>query len=209
MKENPERTVVVGGGPAGLASGHQVRILDQSVSPNPEDDLADILKEFQPDVVGVTFTSFLYREAQAIAGRVKNSNRDILTVAVGVHCSVLPKETLAETAFDMAVFEEGKETLREIVNGVPREKIDGLAFKDGSGIKINQPRRLLDDLDELPFPAWHLYDLRRYRVAPDQFAEQPGAGDRDQPGLSLRLRLLQQERFRNQVPGQVPPPGGG
>ncbi len=149
---------------AALADGHQVRILDLSVSRNPADELAQNLTVFRPNFVGVTFTSFLYREAKDIAAATKKNNRAVVTIAGGVHSSVLPRETLEDSEFDMAVYGEGELTLKEIINGVPREEIAGLAFKQGSKIVVNRPRALMDDLDRLPFPAWHLYDLGRYRV---------------------------------------------
>ncbi len=190
-----------------LDDGHQVRILDQSVSPDPGADLAAAVGAFRPEIVGVTFTSFLYREAREIADRVKAICPEILTVAGGVHCSVLPGETLAETAFDMAVFGEGEETLREIAGGASPDTIDGLAYKDGTEIKINRPRPLLDDLDQLPFPAWQLYDLRRYRVPRINARRNPVGAIETSRGCPFGCVFCNKSvfgtRFRVKSPGRV------
>ena len=46
-------------------------------------------------------------------------------------------------------------------------QIAGLAFRDENVVRRTAKRPVLDDLDALPFPAWDLVDLERYRTAWD------------------------------------------
>jgi len=49
---------------------------------------------------------------------------------------------------------EGRQTLNDI---------DGLAYINNGVISRTAPRKVLKDLDTLPFPAWDLIDINRYR----------------------------------------------
>jgi anaerobic magnesium-protoporphyrin IX monomethyl ester cyclase len=66
---------------------------------------------------------------------------------------------------------EGEITLGELVDHledrslVPPERIPGLVFRDEAGNLVATPRRPdIRDLDSLPFPAWDLVDIARYRA---------------------------------------------
>ena len=63
---------------------------------------------------------------------------------------------------DLVVRGEGEETLKDICLGIPAEKIPGIAFRREGGIVKTPPRAYVENLDNIPFPAWHLVDLHRY-----------------------------------------------
>ncbi len=161
-------------GAALLQDSHTVQILDLSVYKEKHlEVLKRTLREFSPEFVGVTFTTPLYTEALTIAEEVKKHDEKIITVAGGVHASALPEETLKESRFDIIVMGEGDRTIVELAN-VPKERlnkkelsaVDGICYRTSTGRLLrNKPRELVKDLDELPYPAWHLYDLKRYHAS--------------------------------------------
>ncbi|MGE5500147.1 MAG: B12-binding domain-containing radical SAM protein, partial [Syntrophothermus sp.] len=69
---------------------------------------------------------------------------------------------------DYVIIGEGELTLKELINtlengGPELSAINGLAFrKQGKTIRT-AGRSILKNLNELPFPAWHLVDIERYR----------------------------------------------
>src|SRR3989344_4484552 len=121
------------------------QVLDLATSLDPLNDLDKKLQEFNPDYVGVTFTTPLYNDAKEIAEITKKFNINIITIAGGVHVSALPKETLEETEFDIGILGEGEETLKELVNKKDLSKIKGIAYKEDTNIKINPRRELIKD----------------------------------------------------------------
>ncbi|MDD5650618.1 MAG: radical SAM protein [Candidatus Nanoarchaeia archaeon] len=149
------------------------QILDLSVSLDPLNDLNNKLIMFNPDYVGITFTTPLYNEAKEIADIVKKFNPKIITIAGGVHVTALPQDTLKELNFDIAVLGEGEETLKEIIDKKPLSKIKGIAYKEKNKIKINPRRELIKNLDSLPLPAWHLFDLTKYKSSKLTTRNQP------------------------------------
>jgi radical SAM superfamily enzyme YgiQ (UPF0313 family) len=69
------------------------------------------------------------------------------------------------TGVDFALLGEADETAAELVRGEPLASIRGLAYRDPSGAwQRNEPRPDRLDLDSLPFPAWDLFPVERYRI---------------------------------------------
>jgi anaerobic magnesium-protoporphyrin IX monomethyl ester cyclase len=71
---------------------------------------------------------------------------------------------------DYVLIGEGEETLGELTDhllrrrqAVPLESILGLAYEREGQLVINPRRPDLKELDALPFPAWDLVDIERYR----------------------------------------------
>lgn len=147
-----------------LQGGHSAKILDLSISENPFKDLVDSLIGFQPDFVGITFTSGLCKEAGELANQIKIFNSSIKTIAGGAHASIFPAEAIEKYNFDFAIFGEGEITLLELVSSEKDlSAIRGLAYKNSENkVIINQPRELISDLDSLPYPAYYLYNAKNY-----------------------------------------------
>jgi radical SAM superfamily enzyme YgiQ (UPF0313 family) len=72
---------------------------------------------------------------------------------------------------DYALLGEGELSLGELVEALSREdagdvtEIAGIAFRGPDGGTVRTPKReFLRELDRLPFPAWDLVDVGRYRA---------------------------------------------
>jgi radical SAM superfamily enzyme YgiQ (UPF0313 family) len=150
-------------------AGIEVRLLDLVVTPYRQADLARLLGEFKPGLVGLTAVTMNIDHALAVAGDVKRLDPDILTVVGGPHITFSAQPTLAACpALDVAVLGEGEQTLVEMCRAVERgERLDavkGIVFRSRQGICFTGRRRFIGDLDRLPMPARHLLPLGRYRA---------------------------------------------
>jgi magnesium-protoporphyrin IX monomethyl ester (oxidative) cyclase len=121
-----------------------------------------------PDVVGISgpFTSQIGNVLK-VSEIVKKVNPNILTVVGGPHASTLPREFLEEAeTVDIAVIGEGEYALLEIVEYFEGKKslndILGIAYRKNGNVIINDKRPFLENLDELPYPAYHLVDMEYY-----------------------------------------------
>jgi len=108
------------------------------------------------------------REA-AFAMIAAAARRGATVIVAGSDASDHAAEYLARGA-RYVVIGEGEATLAELVDslldgtGVPPEAIAGLALAGPGGEVVNTlPRGVIRDLDALPFPAWDLVDVPRYR----------------------------------------------
>ena len=126
--------------------------------------IIESIKKINPDIVGLTFTTPLSKEASKIALFIKKLNPHIKIIAGGPHTTIMPIETLKSGNFDLVVIGEGEITLKEILEGKELAKIKGIAYKKGSEIAVNKPRELIKDLDKLPFPDYSIFNIKDYHA---------------------------------------------
>jgi len=117
------------------------------------------------DIVGITATTPLIKSAWRIAQQAKKGGA--ITVLGGPHVSALPEESAKLPQIDFVCFGEGEETMLELCRMIEKrkenfEKIKGLCFKKKGKLIWTPPRPLIRNIDRLPFPAYHLFDLRKY-----------------------------------------------
>jgi len=149
-------------------SGHDVVILDPQVNNMDLMQLINRIIAEKPDYLGLPAYTEEVIDAGKIASRVKRRNRDIVTILGGQHLTSLPKQTLKEFgSIDIGCVGEGEATLKEILDKEPLENINGIVYRDNKGAVVQNPvREVCESLDDLPIPAWDLYDCKQYEVMP-------------------------------------------
>ena len=136
----------------------EVNIIDLEMEPKPiQRTVEKYLDELRPDLVGISMSATEHSEGLEIAQLIKN--RGIVTVLGGYHPTAIPDELLSHSQVDMVVRGEGERTMQELVTKEDARDINGISYKDNNEIVHNPDREFIEDLDSLPFPAWH---LRRY-----------------------------------------------
>jgi radical SAM superfamily enzyme YgiQ (UPF0313 family) len=149
--------------------GYKVNIADMSTIGMNEDDLKRLVEQTRPRLVGISFMTNQFGQAVSAAKVIKTVNEKIPVITGGPHVSALPNEILSYDCFDVAVIGEGEITAailaEHFLDGrYTLEEINGIAYKKDGQIHINEPRPLIEDLDILPTPAWHLLPMEKYAV---------------------------------------------
>lgn len=127
------------------------------------------IRSFAPNIVATSgFTCNAYACAR-VAEIAKTVGPDIRTVVGGQHFSATADESLSTFHdIDFVVRGEGERTLAELIRTLKNDgdltDIKGLSFRAGERVVHNPPRELIEDLDSLPYPAYHLIErnLGRY-----------------------------------------------
>jgi radical SAM superfamily enzyme YgiQ (UPF0313 family) len=148
-------------------NGISVRIVDLQI----EDlELAELLQEESPLCVGVSGTTQSRFDSFKIIENVKSIDTDIITLYGGPHATPTAGDTLSHVqGLDAVVRNEGELTLLEIMQALKRDrkiefsKIAGVSFRENGAVIHNPARAYLKNLDELPWPAWHLFKLEDYK----------------------------------------------
>jgi len=161
-------------------AGHEVRLADYT-SRYPYPALPDLLRDFQPGLVGLTATTPSFPGARTCGKLVKEILPECRVVIGGAQATACPEITLAGDEFDAAIIGEGEETIVELAaawdgGGNPEPAgISGLAFRQPDGsIQINQPRPYVCELDRLPLPDLEgLPPLRFYHPTPASYRRLP------------------------------------
>ena len=150
-------------GAAILETGNKVEILDFQLSSNPIQDLVNKINNYKPDMIGLTFTTPLVAEAIKLTKFLREKFPEIKQIAGGVHPTIMPKSVLENSEIDIVVIGEADRTVQEIVQGKKLSQIKGIAYKEKGKIKFTKPRPLIENLDSLPLPAWHLFPVSQYK----------------------------------------------
>ena len=146
-------------------NGFEVKVLDFLVSQYSEEKLHRHMAEFRPEVVGVTAVTMNYPMSSDILRLCKRFDENVITVIGGPHVTFCAQQTLKEAPWiDIVVRGEGEYTMLDIVSGKELPGIEGVVFRKEDGMMITSSRPWIENLDELPFPARHLFPLSKYRA---------------------------------------------
>lgn len=148
------------------SQGLKVSIIDLVVDDINENELKKILIQRNPRYVGIKCLSFAANLSFDAAKVVKEVIPKCHVIFGGHHVTALPRETLSNPYVDFIVRGEGENTIKELIaaleNGLPLENIKGIGYKVGNQLVINEDRKLIEKLDSLPLPAYHLIDVKKY-----------------------------------------------
>jgi radical SAM superfamily enzyme YgiQ (UPF0313 family) len=116
-------------------------------------------------IVGVTYWTCQAPAARGISAEIKKRIPGSVIIHGGIHTTIFPEEAL--THADYAILNEGEQTfyelLRHLLNGEGElSAIPGIAYRSDTGSRVTAPRQFIQDLDDIPFPAWDLLDIERY-----------------------------------------------
>lgn len=102
-----------------------------------------------PDIVGITsMFSSQSHNVKKIAQLVKDIDKNIITIVGGPHASANPHDMSNAAQVDFTIIGEGEHAMPRLLR----------SLKTGFNTKPD----FIEDLDSLPFPAYHLYDMERY-----------------------------------------------
>jgi len=103
----------------------------------------------------------------------KKIDPNIHTITGGQHFTATAQQSLEEYPnIDTIVRGEGEQTLAELVQNFTNEipdlsNIKGISFRHHGKIVHNQPRNLIENIETLPYPGYHLVEdsVRKYHFA--------------------------------------------
>lgn len=161
--------------------GDEVMVFDQDIEEVP---LRDVVRDYQPDIVGITSNTPQVKQGWLAAREIKAVKPETFIVQGGPHVSALPEEAAARPEIDVVARGEGEETWVELCNVLERvkagnpdfrvrdmtdpktkilDKVLGITYMTPEGkIKHTHERPPIDDLDTLPFPAYKYFKMERY-----------------------------------------------
>ncbi|MEX2015094.1 MAG: radical SAM protein [Candidatus Hydrogenedentales bacterium] len=159
--------------------GHQANLVDAQIQDLTAAETAELVLKSDPAVVGISAMNVYAHTAYAVAGEIKRRAPGVVVVLGGPHATAAHREVLEECpAADAVIPGEGEVAFADLVDRVSRKEdyrsVKGLIYRDDAGtIQSNGQPELVDELDDLPHPARHLYDAYPYRALPNQVRREP------------------------------------
>ena len=144
----------------------KIKIIDTRVECKKEGEIKKAVMDFKPDIVGISAITVEAQKMHSIAKEVKEVSRNIPVIVGGPHPSCYPEEVMKDENIDYAVIREGERTFLEMVrclsSGKKPSLIKGVYLRENGSILFTGEQDLIENLDELPFPAWDLVNPKNY-----------------------------------------------
>lgn len=147
-----------------------VEILDASAEDMDFKDVEKELLKRKPDLVALTALTPTIGRALETAQIVKETLPDSIVVMGGYHPTFNFIETLEDENVDIVIRGEGEYIMLNLVQALENQSslhdVKGIVFEDKNSkeIVVNPEAPLIQDLDELPFPALNLLPMQKYRL---------------------------------------------
>ena len=150
-------------------NGCRVMVLDCPALKMTYKDIEEEIRRFEPDIVGVTSVTATFLPALKVAHTIKESFPQALIVFGGPHVTITDEQILSEQKdVDVIVRGEGEQTVADIARVASGAKsidqVAGITFRKNGQIVRTPDRPFIQNLDELPPPAYHYFPLRKYRI---------------------------------------------
>ncbi len=138
--------------------GVEVEIIDCRIQKGFKQKIIERLKNYSVICLSVNVATI--SSALDLANLIRDQSPKAKIIMGGPHPSVLYEKLIPKYA-DIVVIGEGEETIVELFQSGSLSKVFGIAYWDDC-VKVTPPRVFNDNLDALPYPAWHLFDLKKY-----------------------------------------------
>jgi len=152
-----------------LSPANSVRIIDCPAERVSAEKLVARVGRDRPDVVIAALSTETVESDLAVLAEIKAVLQTSAVVAFGIHASIFAGGILGDSPVDFIIRGEPEETSAELVTALwkhtPLQDVRGIAFRSQTGaVALTEKREFIGNLDGLPFPAWNLVDLGRYRL---------------------------------------------
>ncbi|GAB3463827.1 hopanoid biosynthesis associated radical SAM protein HpnJ [Massilia terrae] len=192
--------------PAALVPGS--RLLDAPADGLDVEQTLAIAQDYELVIIHTSTPSF--PSDARFAELLKERRPDASVGMVGAKVAVDAEGSLrASSAIDFVAREEFDYTCRDIAQGMPFERVDGISYRDAGGVRHNPPRAIIENMDELPFVA-PVYqrdlDIHNYFIG---YLNYPyvslytGRGCRSRCTFCLWPQTVGGHRYRVRSPGNV------
>lgn len=144
-------------------SGIEYDVLDMNLGYRFK-HLIEKIDTFKPDLIGMTLLTLEHKKFYEMICGVKERFPEVTTVVGGPHVTIMKEQVLKDcSGVDYGITYEGEQTLGELCRyNTDLHKIKGLIFRDNGEIKSNPSRKFVENLDELSWPRYEKFELKRY-----------------------------------------------
>ena len=164
--------------------GDDVHVLDmKTFRPEPGSDfnafygqaLQETLDAFEPELIGFgCLFSGCFPQVLELARLCKRSRPQVPIMAGGIHVTIHAQAILTHCPeIDYLCLGEAEESVVQLVHALKYHEIpaciDGLAYRIGDQVVVHPKQSYIEDVDQIPFPAYELIDISQYAVDTSQW----------------------------------------
>lgn len=151
-----------------INEGHQVAIMDLNSS-RPIPTWSDAAKQMAVekwDIIGIGGLSSMYSDIKKVIQISRKLNPHALIVCGGGFITYMPDKIMKfNPDIDIACIGEGEDTWKDILRTYGKgdwKNVKGICYRNGENLSYTEPRPLISNMDDIPFPAYDLLDMESY-----------------------------------------------
>lgn len=178
-----------------------VQVMDAALERFSLDETFERIQSLSPNIIGFSVCTPDYRIIDQFAYLVKNRFPKIKIVMGGPHATLDPEGVLSFSHIDFVIRGEGEYSFltfcRTFLSGEINQfkNILGLSYRDNGRVIHNPDRPMVENLDEISFPARHLIPLMKYRNYGRVYKRKPVGVMITSRGCSLQCIFCAHEIF--------------
>jgi anaerobic magnesium-protoporphyrin IX monomethyl ester cyclase len=150
--------------------GETVAVLDAAAEKLDVAETVRRVQAFKPDIIGIGSTTVVFETACLLGKAIKAAMPDKPLLLGGWHVTVAPDHAMSFDCFDVGTIDEAEYTVADLVDHYkglkPLSEIAGIVYRENGKLVTTPPRKKLQSLDSLPFPARHLLPPDLYQPVP-------------------------------------------
>ncbi|MBU3933663.1 MAG: B12-binding domain-containing radical SAM protein, partial [Candidatus Omnitrophica bacterium] len=152
------------------ANGVNVSIIDMFANKMSDKEILEIIKNTRPEIIGLSVLTPVINDVTDLVSQIRSINKEVKIILGNTHPSCFPHQLLEKGLADIVVRGEGEITMaclsKALSNGGNLAGVNGISYSLDGNIFHNPDGEIVESLDDLPHPAFHLLDLDRYKEFP-------------------------------------------
>jgi anaerobic magnesium-protoporphyrin IX monomethyl ester cyclase len=151
--------------------GYKIAVLDCPPLNMTHEELRRKITRLKPDIVGITSVTATFPSVLQAVHAIKEACPNVPVVLGGPHATFMDKQILnGNKEVDIVVRCEGEQTISDLVSHISNSglkdlcEVAGITFRKNGQIVRTPNRPFIQDLDELPRPAYKYFPLSKYRI---------------------------------------------
>lgn len=145
---------------------YEISIIDARATLMTAEQVKPLIKEQNPDIIGLTAFSVERKQAHELVRVAKELFPHVPVIMGGPYVTGEWETVIADRNVDYAVIGEGETTLlnllKNIEEGVKYPELKGIAYRENDDIRFLGFPEFITDLDTIPMSAWEAIDLEFY-----------------------------------------------
>ena len=141
-------------------NGIDVGILDADILDLTFEQSIEEIEKKSPKILMISILTTTYDSVIKLSNKLKEKNPSLKIIVGGPHLATYPESTMKNKCFDVGVVGEAEYITLELVQHILKEEnfqsMKGIVYLANDALVKNPPGDIIQDLDELPIPAYHL-----------------------------------------------------